>query len=96
MEAIYPFTALKTNQRELKNAASNDIVHITENGKGAFVFCSEEVFERRVSDAVAEAVYAERLAASIRQGREEIAQGHHVEGTQNAIDAIMERRAHRG
>lgn len=96
MEAIYPFTALKTSQRELKNAALNDIVHITENGKGAFVFCSEEVFERKLSDAVDEAVYAERLAAAIRQGRTEIESGDCVEGTQAAIDEIMNRRAQRG
>ena len=27
MEAIYPFSALKTNQREVKNAALEGVVH---------------------------------------------------------------------
>ena len=42
MEAIYPFSALKTNQREVKNAALEGVVHVTENGRGAFVFKEEE------------------------------------------------------
>ena len=34
MEAIYPFSALKTNQREVKDAALEGVVHVTENGRG--------------------------------------------------------------
>ena len=46
MDAIYPVTALQKQQGEVKKAAQAGIVRITENGKGAYVFCSEEVFER--------------------------------------------------
>ena len=33
-------------------------VRTTENGEGAFVFCSEEVFQREIDDAVERALYA--------------------------------------
>ena len=46
MDAIYPVTALQKQQGEVKKAAQAGIVRITENGKGAYVFCSEDVFER--------------------------------------------------
>ena len=60
MEKIYSSAALKMKQREVKDAALKDIVHITENGNGAFIFCSEEVFARKMEQAAAEAVRAER------------------------------------
>ncbi|MDO4442732.1 MAG: hypothetical protein Q4B69_02565 [Slackia sp.] len=91
MEAIYPFSALKTNQREVKDAALEGVVHVTENGRGAFVFCSEDVFDRKLREAAEEAVYAERMAAAIRQGREDIEEGRCVEGTAAALDAIWQR-----
>ena len=46
MTAIYSSAALKTRQREIKDIARKDVVHITENGNAAFVFMSEELFEQ--------------------------------------------------
>lgn len=88
MEAIYPFSDLKTKQREVKDAALRDVVHVTENGKGAFVFCSEEIFESKLHAAAEEAAYAERVAAAVRRGRREIAEGKFVEGREAALKAI--------
>lgn len=96
MEAIYPFSTLKANQREVKDAALEGVVHVTENGKGAFVFCSEDVFDRKLHEAAEEAVYAERLAVSIRQARMDISEGRCVEGMQEALAAIQERADRRG
>lgn len=96
MEAIYPFSDLKTKQREVKDAALKDVVRVTENGKGAFVFCSEEVFERKLQAAAEEAAYAERVAASIRRGKTEIAEGKFVEGRDAALAVIEAMAAHNG
>ena len=34
---IYSFAALKTKQREIKDRAAEEVVHITENGRGGVV-----------------------------------------------------------
>lgn len=46
MDAIYSATALRNHPREVKQAARERLVRITENGNGAYVFFSEEVFQR--------------------------------------------------
>ncbi len=96
MTVIYSSAALKSRQREVKDAALKDVVHITENGNGAFVFCSEELFERKLREAAEEAAYEERLMAVVERGRADYAAGRVVEGTQAALAAIEQRRASRG
>ena len=64
MDAIYPVTALQKQQGEVKKAAQAGIVRITENGKGAYVFCSEEVFERMMQQVAEDAASKqERMVA---------------------------------
>lgn len=86
MTAIYPSTALKNQQREIKALADKDVVHITENGRGKYAFMSEEVFGRKIADAVEEALYEERMKNALRQSREDFAQGR----TYASRDALME------
>ena len=95
MEAIYSSVALRDRQREVKEAARKGVVHITENGNGAFVFCSEEVFEERLRLAAQEAVYAERMAQAIREGQEDLASGR-TYSIEAAFDEINVRRTGRG
>lgn len=93
MTAIFSSSALKTNQREIKDAALKEVVHITENGNGAFVFCSEEIFENAIQRAAEEAAYEERLKFAIESGRRDFEEGRCIEG----IDAFFEevgRRRH--
>ena len=49
MTAIYSSAALKTRQREIKDIARKDVVHITENGNAAFVFMSQRILKITVS-----------------------------------------------
>lgn len=93
MASIYSSAALKTRQREVKDAARNDVVHITENGNAAFVLMSEELFEQRLKDAAEEAAYAERVKACILNGRADIAEGRYIEGTDAFFAALHERVA---
>ncbi len=92
MEAIYSSTALQNNQREIKDIARKQVVHITENGNGAFVFCSEELFQKALDDAAEEAV----LRATIERGRSDIAGGRFYEGTEAARAEVEKRVASRG
>lgn len=96
MTAIYSSAALKTRQREVKDAALREVVHITENGNGAFVFCSEDLFNRALRESAERAAYEERMRAVVERGRAEYASGAFVEGTSAAMAEIERRRNARG
>ena len=69
LDAIYPISALAKRQGEVKEAARKGLVRITEQGAGAFVFCSEEQFERVLSRAQEEALMEAQIAQAIEEGR---------------------------
>ena len=96
MEAIYSSTALATQQREVKDVARRQVVHITENGNGAFVFCSEELFQAAIDEAAAKAAEEATLALIARRGRADIAAGRVYDGVDAAFDEIERRAAARG
>lgn len=88
MATIFSSAALKSHQREVKDAAQKDVVHITENGNGAYVFMSEGLFQQKLSEAAEEAAYTERMRTAIRTGRADIAAGHYVEGIDSFLNAM--------
>lgn len=90
MEAIFPITALSKQQQEVKDAAREDVVRITEHGAAAWVFASEEAFERRVQRAVDDALYEAQLEATVARGMKDAEQGRIVVGTE-AAKAWLER-----
>lgn len=96
MDAIYSATALRDRPREVKAAARERLVRITENGNGAYVFCSEEVFEDQLRRAAENAAYEARMSMAIERGRADVAAGRYVEGTENALAEIERRAANRG
>ena len=81
---IFSFSALKGNQREIKNRGKEEVVHITENGNAAYVFCSEDVFEREKARAAEDAVCEMQIAQVIERGRADIEAGRVVEGLDEA------------
>lgn len=93
MTAIYSSAALKTRQREIKDIAMKEVVHITENGNGAFIFCSEEVFEKELRNAAEQAAYEARLIDTIERGRAEIAAGRYIEGLDEGLAELNKRWA---
>lgn len=90
--AIYPVSALQKNQREIREAAKEKMLHITENGASAYVFCSEEVLERTIARAVEEALYERECLEAIERGEEDIAQGRCVTGADALRKALADRR----
>ena len=84
MEAIFPITALSKQQQEVKEAARNDLVRITEHGSAAWVFASEEAFEKRVADAVADALYEAQVGSAVARGMRDFEHGDYVVGTDAA------------
>lgn len=80
---IYSFAALKSRQREVKDRANSEIVHLTENGNAAYILCSEEVFARELAKAADEARFDQELREAIERGRADIAAGRYVSGLGN-------------
>ncbi len=93
---IFSSAALKTRQREVKDAARKDVVHITENGNAAFVLMSEELYEKNLRDAAEQAAYEERMRACILNGEDDFAHGRYVEGIEAFDAALRERLSSRG
>jgi phage I-like protein len=93
MPAIFPSTALKTNQKELKNYADKEVVYITENGYGKYAFMSEEVLQRLINDAVENALYEARVAHALRESTEDFAAGRVYEGIDAMMAEVERRRA---
>lgn len=96
MDAIYSAATLRDRPKEVKAAARERLVRITENGNGAYVFCSEEVFQREIDNAVEEALYMTRVESAIARGRSEFDAGDFVEGMDAAKRAVAEMRACNG
>ena len=90
--AVYPVSALQKNQREVREAARHKLLRITENGASAYVFCSEEVLERTIEQAVSEALYERECLESIERGEQEIKSGEAVVGTAALKEALAARR----
>ena len=92
MDKVYSSTALKERQGEVKAAAREGLVRITENGPGAFVFCSDEVFQREIDDAVERALYTARVEEAVLRGRAAAREGRVVEGIEAARAEVAKRR----
>lgn len=92
MPAIYPSTALKNQQREIKAIADNEIVHITENGWGKYVFMSEDVLKRTVEQAVEDALYEKRLAGALAESRKDFEEGRSYSSRDEMLAAVAKRR----
>lgn len=85
-EPIYSSTALATRQREVKNDAARTVVHITENGNGAFVFCSEEVFARRIQEAKEEARYELEMEYLLFRAQQDFDEGRYTDDIDGFCD----------
>lgn len=92
---IYSFAALKTKQREIKDRAAEEVVHITENGNAAYVFCSEDVLAQEKARAVEEALYERRVMEVLERGEADFAAGRVFHGVAEAR-AEVEKRLGRG
>ena len=91
LDPIYPISAFQKKQAEVKEAARHDVVRITENGAGAYIFTSEEVFERALREAAEQAAEDALIAHAIERGRADIEAGRYYVGAE-AWEEI-ERRA---
>ena len=93
MPAIYPSTALKNQQLEIKALADHEPVYITENGRGKYVFMSESVLEQKLAEAVAQAVYDVRMEQALERSRSDFAHGRYYSSREELMEAVAQKRA---
>ncbi len=90
MAPIYPITSLAKDVKTVKAEAEKGPVRITENGRGAFVFMSEEVLSMIVDRERQDAAYEAYLAESIARGVADVEAGR-VLTSREAMFAEAER-----
>lgn len=77
MTPIYPVTSLQKDSAEVRRAAREDIVHITENGRSAYVFASEDVFDEYIAAQRADAAREALLFEAIDKGIKDYEEGRY-------------------
>ena len=92
MTPIFPSTALKNQQREIKKLADTQLVYITENGRGKYVFTSQEVLDQIVADAVEDALYEQRLSDALAESRDDFKNGRYYTSRENLMAAVNAKR----
>lgn len=94
MEPIYSMTTLQRNPSQVKDAAQNSVVRITEQGVGAYVFCSEEAFDKRIAQEREDAAFEARLAEAVGRGVADIEAGRYVTSVDEALSraALLRRK----
>lgn len=85
MEPIYPITSLQRNIGEVKTAAQDSMVRITEQGGGPYVFGSEEAFERRIAREREDAAFEARLEEATSRGLIDISAGRYTTSIDEAF-----------
>ena len=64
MDSVFPSYALYDRLDEVVKAAGEGIVHIVDAGEeSGYVFCSEEVFQRQLAEAVEQALHGGTASA---------------------------------
>ena len=75
MERYISTTQLKQRLKEAKRLACDDVLHVTENGRAAYVLCSVEVYERLLEEARARGVWRAGVEDVINTSARDIAEG---------------------
>lgn len=78
MEPIFSMTTLQRSPNKVKQAACSEVVRITEQGSGGYVFASEKVFADYIARQREDAVVEARITDSIDRGISDIEAGQFV------------------
>lgn len=90
--AIYPITALSKNIKEVKEAARDSVVQITENGHGAYVFASMEVLQDLIKREREDAAYEREFMQAVERGEADLKAGRYVTSIDDAFQEAAKLR----
>ena len=88
-------TTLQRNPSQVKEAAKSSVVRITEQGAAAYVFCSEDEFERRIAAEREDAAFEARLIEAVGRGIADVEAGRYVTSVDEALGRAEELRRKR-
>lgn len=88
-------TTLQRSPSQVKAAARGNVVRIKEQGMGAYIVCSEEVFEEHIAKEWEDAAYEARLLESVGRGVADIQAGRYVASLDEAFERAAELRRSR-
>ncbi|MBQ9005237.1 MAG: hypothetical protein IJ092_02565 [Atopobiaceae bacterium] len=92
MLASFPSSSLKTNQREVKDAALSEPVLVTDSDNQNYLFGNVQALTRATSNFMEEVSYERRILFGAIRGSISIARGDYISGTFEEVMAEMERR----
>lgn len=75
MESIFPISALQKDASSVRREAETDLVRLTVDGHGKYVFATESVLERYVQERIDRALYHQRLASALDRAVEDEREG---------------------
>ena len=93
--SIYPITAISKNPKEVKEQADKGIVHITENGRGAYVFMGMQVFDDLIRREREDAAYEQYLHDEVGRGIADLEAGRYTTSREAMFARAAEIRARR-
>lgn len=93
MAPIFPITALSKDSKSVKEAADKGLVRITENGRGAYVFVSEQELAKIIERERADAAYEAYLLDAVGQGVADVEAGRFVTSREAMFAEAAKRRA---
>lgn len=93
--SIYPITAISKNPKEVKEQADKGIVHITENGRGAYVFMGMQVFDDLIRREREDAAYEQYLHDGVGRGIADLEAGRYTTSREAMFARAAEIRAKR-
>jgi len=94
MPVSFPSTALRTDQRKVKQLAEADPLLIASDNNVNLVFCGAKRFQQVIDERRASARYERRVAHAIARGRKDIDAGRFIEGSPQEVIAQMDRLRH--
>ena len=75
MEAIFPISALQKEAAAVRQEAERDLVRLTVDGRGKYVFATEDVLEDYVQRRIEDALFEQRLIERLERSMEDIEAG---------------------
>ena len=75
MEAIFPISALQKDAAAVRQEAERDLVRLTVDGRGKYVFATEDVLEDYVQRRIEDALFEQRLIEQLERSMDNIEAG---------------------
>lgn len=92
MEPIFPISALQKDTAAVRREAERDIVRLTVDGRGKYVFATEEVLEAYVQSRIEDAEFERRAIEALDRAMADIEAGRECPA-EESFARIREKRA---